>query len=41
MTFLQACWCVLFGHDTMKQYRGNRMYLKCNCCAYESKGWRV
>jgi hypothetical protein len=45
MTFLRRCWCSMRHHDLMLQFELTkdirRMYLKCNSCPYESKGWHV
>jgi hypothetical protein len=32
-------WCGLRGHDTLLQFRRNRMFLECMSCGHQSPGW--
>jgi hypothetical protein len=33
--------CALHGHDHLRQFERNRMFLKCVSCGYESPGWEL
>jgi hypothetical protein len=33
--------CGFHGHDAMRSFERDRMYLKCYSCGYESPGWTV
>lgn len=38
---IQCTICGLHGHDSVLQYEGTRMFLRCMSCGYESPGWDV
>ncbi len=33
--------CGIHGHDSVLQYEGPRMFLRCTSCGHESPGWEV
>jgi len=33
--------CGLYGHDTMRVFERNRLFLKCVSCGHESPGWSI
>jgi hypothetical protein len=36
---LQIAICGLHGHDSVLQYEGTRMFLRCTSCGSETPGW--
>ena len=36
---LRQLLCGLQGHDSLRQFERDRMYLKCISCGHESHGW--
>lgn len=41
LRWLQCAVCGLHGHDSVLQYEGTRMFLRCMSCGFESPGWDV
>jgi hypothetical protein len=33
--------CGLHGHDSLLQFKRDRMFLKCSSCGHESPGWEL
>jgi hypothetical protein len=33
--------CGLHGHDTLLQFEGDRMFLRCVSCGHETPGWEI
>jgi hypothetical protein len=38
---VRATFCGLHGHDSLLQFKRDRMFLKCVSCGYESPGWEL
>ena len=36
---LHQMMCGLHGHDTLLQFKQDRMYLRCQSCGHETPGW--
>lgn len=36
---LQQMMCGLHGHDTLLQFKQDRMFLRCQSCGHETPGW--
>jgi len=38
---LRAFLCGLGGHDLLRSYEPNRVYMRCTSCPYETPGWTL
>jgi hypothetical protein len=38
---VREAFCGLHGHDSVLQFRQDRMFLKCFSCGHESPGWEL
>jgi hypothetical protein len=38
---VRETFCGLHGHDSLLQFKRDRMFLKCVSCGYESPGWEL
>jgi hypothetical protein len=38
---VRQTFCGLHGHDSLLQFKQDRMYLKCVSCGHESPGWEI
>ena len=38
---LRAFLCGLGGHELMRSYEPNRVYMRCTSCHYETRGWTL
>jgi hypothetical protein len=38
---VREAFCGLHGHDSLLQFRQDRMFLKCVSCGHESPGWEL
>jgi len=38
---LHQMMCGLHGHDTLLQFKQDRMFLRCQSCGHETPGWEL
>ena len=38
---LQAFLCGIGGHELMRSFEPNRVYMRCTSCPYETPGWTL
>ena len=38
---LRAFVCGLSGHELMRSFEPNRLYMRCTSCPYETPGWTL
>ena len=38
---LRAFLCGIGGHDLLRSYEPNRVYMRCTSCPYETPGWTL
>jgi hypothetical protein len=38
---LRQTLCGLHGHDTLRQFAHDRMFLRCTSCGHETPGWEL
>jgi len=41
MDRVREAFCGLHGHDSLLQFKQDRMFLKCVSCGHESPGWEL
>ena len=38
---LRAFLCGIGGHELMRSFEPNRVYMRCTSCPYETRGWTL
>lgn len=38
---LRAFFCGIGGHELIRSYEPNRVYMRCTSCPYETPGWTL
>jgi len=41
LDLVREAFCGLHGHDSLLQFKRDRMFLKCVSCGHESPGWEL
>ena len=41
LDLVREAFCGLHGHDSLLQFKQDRMFLKCVSCGHESPGWEL
>ena len=40
-TWLRQTYCGFHGHDDLRRFARNRVFLECTSCGHESPGWEI
>ena len=41
VVWMRQTFCALHGHDNLRQFERNRVFLRCVSCGHETPGWSL